>query len=320
MSRVVAVGGGTGMPVLLASLLGIADSVDAIVTVADDGGSSGRLRDELDSFPPGDSRNCLVAMSDDSILTQLFQYRFSRGEGLKSHALGNLIIAALVEITGDFTSALAAAGDIVGAKGRVMPPSLEPLTLYADVDPWSSLAQKEPTVRVTGQCNVANRLRPLRSIGIEPRDARACPEAVAAIEAADVIILGPGSLYTSIMANLLVKGIRDAIRETSARSIFLCNITVQPGETDGYSADDHLRAIQRFSGVEPDLWITSNTGITIGRRSSDGARGPDPVAAGAGKIGEGESSAEHIISDLTDEGRLARHDPAKLARLWQEIL
>jgi uncharacterized cofD-like protein len=318
MKRVVAVGGGTGMPVLLRSLLPVVDEASAIVTVADDGGSSGRLRAELNGFPPGDSRNCLVAMADDSVLTQLFQYRFPRGEGLKSHALGNLIISALVEITGDFGAALTAAGQLVGAKGRVMPPSLEPLTLHAQVEPWPHTGRATAAALVTGQCNVANRLRPLRSIGIEPVDAPVNPEAAAAIKAADVIILGPGSLFTSVMANLLVKGIRDAVKVSSARKLFLCNITIQRGETDGYTAVDHFQAVSEFTGIKPDLLISSNTGITRCKQDDKGMPELEPVRVDVANIAG--LDVDHIEADLTDEEKPTHHDPSKLTRLWREIL
>ncbi len=317
MKHVVAVGGGTGMPVLIKSLLGLVESLDAIVTVADDGGSSGKLREELSGFPPGDSRNCLVAMADDSVLADLFQYRFSRGEGLRSHALGNLIIAALVDITGDYRTALETAGDLLGAKGRVMPPSLEPLTLYAEVEPWANSDNGGGPLRVVGQCNVANRLRPLSAIGIEPKNADACPEAVAALEAADTILLGPGSLHTSVIANLLVSGIGEAIRRSRAKKIFLCNITVQQGETDGYTGVDHLDALAKYGGVECDLVISSDTGISNGS-SVELFGGLEPVRLTAAVLAE--RGVDHLVADLTDEEWPTRHDPEKLAQLWRGAL
>ena len=316
MRRVVAIGGGTGMPVLLESLSGVAETVDAIVTVADDGGSSGKLRDEIDGFPPGDGRNCLVALAEDSALSRLFQYRFPRGESLRGHALGNLIISALVDMTGDFRSALAAAGELLGARGRVMPPSLAPLTLYAEVEPWPGTNNGAPA-RVTGQCNVANRLRPLRLVGIEPAGAKACPEATAALGSADTIILGPGSLYTSVIANLLVGGVGEAVREARAKKVFLCNTSIQRGETDGYSATDHLSALRSAAGVEPDLMISSNTGISK-RDYAERAAYWEAVKVDSAAIGE--MGLDHIVADLTDKGQPTRHDSDKLGSLWREIL
>ena len=316
MRRVAVIGGGTGMPLLLKSLLGVVETVDAIVTVADDGGSSGKLRDEFDGFPPGDSRNCLVAMAEDSTLSRLFQFRFPRGEALRGHALGNLIISALVDITGDFCVALAAAGRLLGARGRVIPPSLEPLTIYAEVEPWPGMDNGAPA-RVTGQCNVANRLRPLRAIGIEPAGAQACPEATAALGSADTIILGPGSLYTSVLANLLVGGVGEAVREARAKKIFLCNTSVQRGETDGYTAADHLAALRSAAGVEPDLMISSNTGIS---KTDYAERAAHWEAVMVDTAAIEEMELDHIVADLTDERQPTRHDPDKLGALWREIL
>lgn len=311
-----AVGGGTGMPLLLKSLLGVVETVDAIVTVADDGGSSGRLRDELGGFPPGDGRNCLVAMADSSTLSRLFQYRFPQGETLGGHALGNLIMSALVDIEGDFVSGLAAAGELLGASGRVIPPSLEPLTLYAEVEPWPE-SGRSASSRVSGQCNVANRLRPLRAVGIEPAGARGCPEALAALGSADTIILGPGSLYTSVIANLLVDEIGEAVRGARARKVFLCNTSIQRGETDGYTATDHLDALRSAAGVEPDLMISSNTGISKTDHTEPVTRA-ETVMVDTAAIGE--LGLDHIVADLTDERQPTRHDPDKLGALWREIL
>lgn len=316
MKRVVAVGGGTGMPILIRGLLKVFDTVDAIVTVADDGGSSGRLRGEMDAIPPGDSRNCLVAMANGSMMSRLFQYRFVRGEGLKTHALGNLIIAALTDMTGDFNQALAAAGELVGAKGRVLPPALTPLTLYADVETHPS---GDGVERVVGQCNVANRLRPLRSIGIEPVEVQANPAAVAAIGQADAIILGPGSLFTSIIANLLVKGIGEAIRSSAARRFFLCNITVQPGETDGMSAVDHVGALLDHAGAGTiDTVVTSDTYVAPARLAElVEAKSPPLIVAGDAIKGLG---VDHLAVDLTDNEFSTHHDSDKLAKFFGRLL
>ena len=316
MKRVVAVGGGTGMPILIKSALELLSRIDAIVTVADDGGSSGRLRQELDVLPPGDSRNCLVAMANGSVMSRLFQYRFSRGEGLKSHALGNLIITALSELTGDFSQALAVAGTLVGARGRVLPPSLVPLTLHAAVEPWP---QAPGADQVVGQCNVANRLRPLRSIRIEPPRAPAFPEAVAALNEAEVIILGPGSLFTSVMANLLVEGIGEAVCRSPAKKIFLCNITAQPGETDGFTAADHIGALLEFVGEGVcDLVVTSNTVVDQERLAVLRVAKSSPIVVDhAAVTGLG---VEHLSADLTDEVYPTHHDPEKLAFFLKQVL
>jgi len=316
VSRIVAVGGGTGMPILIKALLAVMPSVDAVVTVADDGGSSGRLRQELDVLPPGDSRNCLVAMANGAMMSRLFQYRFSRGEGLQSHALGNLIISALTELTGDFGEALRVAGDLIGAKGRVMPASVEPLTLYADVKPWPG---SNRAGRIVGQCNVANRLRPLVKVGIEPADAPADPEAMAALGSADAILMGPGSLFTSVLANLLVKDIAGAIRASAAKKIFFCNITVQPGETDGFTAADHVAALLRFGGAGVcDLVVTSNTVVPRDRLAELAAGGSGPIVVDAGEILK--LGVEHTAADLTDEEYPTHHDANKLASYLRKAL
>jgi len=342
--RVVAVGGGTGMPVLISALLEIVPRIDVVVTVADDGGSSGRLRQQLHVPPPGDSRNCLVAMGNGSMMGRLFQYRFPGGEGLQSHALGNLIITALIEMTGDFSQALKAAGDLLGARGRVFPPSMEPLTLFADVAPWpgSKLenAAQSPgckadeargeenaadgalgraSSRVTGQCNVANRLRPLVNIGIEPANAPADAGAVAALDAADVIVMGPGSLFTSVLANILVKDIGRAIRASAARKIFFCNITVQPGETDGFTAADHVAALLRFGGAGIcDLVVTSNTVLPRDRLAELAEAGSSPIVVDDRELTK--LGAEHAVADLTDEDYPTHHNSNKLARFLREAL
>lgn len=330
MKRVVAVGGGTGMPVLIKALLNIVPHVDAIITVADDGGSSGRLRQELRVPPPGDSRNCLVAMGDNCMLSRLFQHRFPEGD-LKGHALGNLIITALTEMTGDFSQALLLAGKLVNARGRVMPPSLVPLTLVAEVADFNSGASSSGLVdekaglqskldrKVVGQCNVANRLHPLAGISVDPADAPAFSEATAALYNADVIILGPGSLFTSIIANLLVKDVAKAVRDSAAKKIFLCNITIQPGETDGFTAADHVSALLRFAGQGCcDLAVTSNT------RVSDECLAELKAAKSAPVVVDGEEIAglnvAHKAADLTDEVHPTHHDSDKLTAFFQEIL
>ncbi len=313
--RVVAVGGGTGMPILIKGLLKVVSRVDAVVTVADDGGSSGLLRRELAVPPPGDSRNCLVAMAGGSAMGRLFQYRFAHGEGLKSHAVGNLVIAALTEMTGDFNEALAQAAELIGARGRVFPPSLQPLTLFADVEPWSDNGLR----RVTGQCNIANRLRPLRTVGIEPAAAPANPAALEVIDRADLIILGPGSLFTSVLANLLVKDIAEAVRRARAEKIFFGNITVQPGETDDFTAADHLAALIRFAGAGIcDRMVTSSTIFSRARLDELAAARSAPIVVDEGKIRD--LGVGHTAADLTDEAHPTHHSADKLARLFEDVL
>ncbi|HEX21471.1 MAG TPA: uridine diphosphate-N-acetylglucosamine-binding protein YvcK [Actinobacteria bacterium] len=303
--KVVAVGGGHGLPIALKSIQKYSQNITAIATVADDGGSSGRLRRELAVLPPGDSRNCLVALADDNLISRLFQYRFTCGEGMAGHALGNLIIAALSELTGDFSTALAEAGKLLKAKGKVLPPTDEKVTLCARLEP-------EGTIR--GQCNVANRLRSLVSIWLEPTNSRANEEAVAAIKAADQIIIGPGSLFTSIFPNLLVSGIRDAIEGSKAQRIFICNTMVQAGETDGFTAEQHITAIFKYIGRGLiDTAIINQSSFSSQHLSELAKINVTPVAAGENNLAE--LDMEVIFADLADQDYPAHHDVNKLARV-----
>lgn len=233
--RAVAIGGGTGLPLVLRCLLASGLKATAVVTVADDGGSSGHLRRELGILPPGDIRNCLVALADPgSELARVFQYRFAHGEGLAGHALGNLIIAALADLEGGFASAVETAGRLLGARGRVLPSTL------ADV----VLSGRDADGRlITGQANVAVTEGPIARVCLEPEAPEAYAPALAAIAEADVIIIGPGSLFTSIVPNLLVGGIAEAIRASDARVIYVCNVANLRGETAGMDAADHVEAL-----------------------------------------------------------------------------
>ena len=307
--KVVAIGGGHGLPVVLKSIQKYSSEITAIATVADDGGSSGILRDEFGMPPPGDSRNCLVALSNGNIYSQLFQYRFDKVDGLKGHALGNLIIAALTDITGDFEEALLRAKEMLGAVGRVIPPTKEDVTLCAGL---------EPVGEVCGQCNVANRLRPLKSIWLDPPDPKANPEAVKAIIDADQIILGPGSLFTSLLPNLLVKGICDAIVESTAQTIFICNIVVQPGETDGFTTREHLEAIERHTGQKiVDIMIANQMNLDF--TSLDKlAESKSPPISISGDFGD--DLVTQVVADVVNYDSLSRHDADKLGDILIKII
>lgn len=231
----VAIGGGTGLPAVLRGLLGLGYDVTAVVTVADDGGSSGLLRRELGMLPPGDARNCLVALADpDSTLARVFAYRFPHGESLAGHALGNLVIAALADIRGGFPEALSAAAELLGARGRVLPSTLADVRLHA-VDAAGS--------EVAGQVNVAHSDAPVEMVYLEPADPPAYAPAVEAIAEADAVVIGPGSLYTSILPNFLVAGVADALRACRGRRVYVCNVANQRGETGGMDAADHVAAL-----------------------------------------------------------------------------
>ncbi|MEI7750574.1 MAG: YvcK family protein [Candidatus Omnitrophota bacterium] len=234
-ARVVAIGGGTGLSTMLSGIKAFTSNITAIVTVTDTGGSSGRLRDEMDMLPPGDIRNCLVALADAGpLIRDLFQYRFDVGEGLKGHSFGNLFITALSKVTGDFEKAIAESSKVLAIRGRVLPSTLEKVTLVGEFMDGTS---------VEGETNITDLKKPLRSIRLRPDDCKACQEALDAIEIADLVLMGPGSLYTSILPNLLIKDIRDAVLRSDAYKVYIMNAMTQPGETTGMSAWDHLSVI-----------------------------------------------------------------------------
>jgi uncharacterized cofD-like protein len=235
MRRAVAVGGGTGLPLVLRCLLRGGFDTTAIVTVADDGGSSGQLRRALGILPPGDIRNCLVALAaPGNELARVFQYRFAEGEGLAGHALGNLIIAALADLEGGFAEAVEEAARLLEARGRVLPSTLDDVVLTAR-DAAGRL--------VAGQANVAVSEGPVRQVCLSPPDASPYPPALDAIAAADLVVIGPGSLFTSIIPNFLVAGIADAVRASDATVVYVCNVANQRGETSGMDAADHVGAL-----------------------------------------------------------------------------
>jgi len=301
--KVVAIGGGHGLPIALRSIQKYSQNITAIATVADDGGSSGRLRRELDILPPGDSRNCLAALAGDEIVRQLFQYRFTHGEGLSGHALGNLMLAALTDITGDFSRALGEAARLMKAKGRVLPPTDEKVTLCARLEP-------EGTIR--GQCNIANRLRSLISIWLEPINPKANQDAVDAISDADQIILGPGSLFTSIFPNLLVPGIKKAIIASKAQRVFICNTMVQAGETDGFNAERHIKALFKHIGRGLiDIAIINQSSFLPRHLNELAQINVAPVAAEESALSD--LDMEIVLDDFADRDYPQHHDVDKLA-------
>jgi uncharacterized cofD-like protein len=243
--RIVALGGGTGLSSLLRGLKAYTSNLTAIVTVADDGGSSGELRRNMGILPPGDIRNCLTALSnDEAMMTQIFQYRFGSGAGLGGHSLGNLFITALAEITGSFEEAVAESGRVLAVQGRVLPSSLHDVRLVADVQ----LPHAGNEVQVKGESAIPKSAGQVRRVWLEPSNPLAFPPAVQAILSADLIIIGPGSLYTSILPNLLVPDLAEALRHTRAQKFFITNVATQAGETDGYSCGDHVRTIEKHFG------------------------------------------------------------------------
>ena len=237
--KIVVVGGGTGLSTLLRGLKEYSSNITAIVTVADDGGSSGRLRREIGVLPPGDIRNCLAALADEEeLLTELFQYRFKAGDGLVGHSFGNLFLTVMSEITGDLEQAATASSKVLAISGKVLPSTLSDVSLWAEM---------EDGRLIEGESNIPEAKGRIKNIGCIPADPPALPTAVKAIKEAEYIIIGPGSLYTSIIPNLLIPDIRDAIAKADVPRIYVCNIMTQPGETEGYSVADHIREIDRVS-------------------------------------------------------------------------
>ncbi len=255
--RVVAIGGGHGLASLLRGIKAYTNHITAIVTVADDGGSSGRLRKQFGILPPGDIRNCLAALSsDEALLAQLFQYRFSTGEtGLDGHSFGNLFISALAEITGSFEAAVAKSGRVLAVQGQVLPSTLHNVRLEADVE----LSDTTNQVRIQGESQIPKTNGKVKRVWIEPGNPPAFPLAIQAILAADLIIIGPGSLYTSLLPNLLVPDLVQAIQASRALKIFVCNVATERGETTDYNCGDHIRVIEEHvSGRLFDIAIANN--------------------------------------------------------------
>jgi uncharacterized cofD-like protein len=242
--KIVAIGGGTGLPALLRGLKDFTSNLTAIVTVADDGGSSGRLRRDLGVLPPGDFRNNIAALArNENLMTQLFQYRFGEG-GLEGHSFGNLFITALSSVTGSFEQALIESSRVLAIRGQVLPSTLEDVTLMADLRDEPS----SQTRRVEGESAIPEVEGVIERVFLEPENAPAYPDAVRAILAADVVVIGPGSLFTSILPNLLVPGIVEAIHRTRAIRVYVCNVATQSGETNGFGVVDHVKAIERQVG------------------------------------------------------------------------
>jgi uncharacterized cofD-like protein len=305
--HVVVIGGGTGLPSVLRGMKTVTTNITAVVTVADDGGSSGRLRREMGILPPGDLRNNIAALSDDEdMMTRLFLYRFGEGD-LSGHSFGNLFLTALSEITGNMEAAVAVAGRVLAISGRVMPSTLYDVNLGAEVRlPDGKLK------RITGESNITSAEGRVERVFLEPSNAQALPEVIQSILSASLIIIGPGSLYTSILPNLLVRGIVDALRVSAARVVYVCNITQQPGETDDYTVAEHVEALEKHIGEAVIDVVLANDAYPKHRDvASEYVR---PAASGH-PIYE---RYRVVMGDLTDNERPWRHDSEKLVtRLLQ---
>jgi uncharacterized cofD-like protein len=302
--RVVAFGGGTGLPVLLRGLKDRVGDLTAVVTVADDGGSSGRLRQELGVAPPGDVRNCLVALATRSKLAEVFNYRFE-GEGdLWGHSVGNIIIAALADMAGGFCEGVEQAARFLRIKGRVYPAAAESLTLVVRCAD-GSVIRGESVVREVGKA--------VSRIEVEPADAEAPPGVISAIEAADVVVLSPGSLFTSLIPSLLGGGVRETLANFSGPVVYAANVMTQPGETTGFALSDHLRALELHIGpVVTDVLVHSGelAEELVARYDAEGAAPVELDRQEIGKLGIRLREAD-LLSKETGDG--VRHDPERLA-------
>jgi uncharacterized cofD-like protein len=308
--NVVALGGGTGLSTLLHGLKKYTSNINAIVTVADDGGSSGRLRQEFDMLPPGDIRNCLVALADsETLMGELFQFRFKEGEGLKDHNFGNLFITAMMKVTGDFEKAVKESSKVLAVRGSVIPSTLEKVVLEAEY---------EGGKRTIGESNISHVSTPIKRLYIKPSGCQATSDSIEAIKRADIILLGPGSLFTSIMPNLLISEIYQEVAASKAFKVYICNVMTQHGETDGYKASDHLKALLAHTSPETVTHVIVNTGKVpeklIDKYKQENA---SPVAPDKNVI---EKMGYKVIGgNVISTTDYVRHDAEKLAKIVSDF-
>lgn len=305
--KIVAIGGGTGLSTLLRGLKEQSNNLTAIVTVADDGGSSGKLRRELGVLPPGDFRQCIAALADsEPLMSSLLQYRFGEGSGLEGHSFGNLLIAAMAGITGNFERALLESSRVLAVRGTIVPSTLQNVTLCAEM-------RNPALARVAGESAITHRgmLARIERVYLEPEHAPAYPGAVRAILEADLIVAGPGSLYTSVLPNLIVDEIKRALEVTTAAKIYICNVATQPGETDGFTVEDHFETLEQHVGKGIFSTVMANDNFNV--------RFPDHTNSQMVRTREHKTSAfEIVLTNLVDESLPWRHDPAKLAKAIQK--
>ncbi|HUS08054.1 MAG TPA: YvcK family protein [Bryobacteraceae bacterium] len=308
--RIVAIGGGTGLSTLLHGLKtsmhyrGTELDITAVVTVTDDGGSSGRLRRDFDVLPPGDIRNCMVAMSEDeALLSKLFQYRFSSGKGLKGHSFGNLFLTALTDLTGDFAKAVQLSSEVLASCGRIYPSTAANVSLEATL---------ENGKKIYGETLISKSRSRIQRVAIRPAGCRPMAEAIEAIERADLITLGPGSLFTSVIPNLLVNGIADAIRKSLAARAYFVNLMWQPGETIEFSAADHVQAIYQHAGKELlDVAVVNTRPITAPLKRRYARQMAKPVQIDSDRLNA--LGVQVIATELAALSEKVRHDPDAIA-------
>lgn len=306
--KIVAIGGGTGLSMLLKGVKKITNNITAIVTVGDDGGSSGRLREEMGILPPGDIRNCIAALADDEdLVTKLFQYRFKTGEGLEGHSFGNLFLTALVSITGDMVRAVKESSNVLSIRGRVLPSTLDDMKLVAEMEDGRI---------IRGESNIPEAKGKVKRLFTDPENCRPLEDAIHAIKDADLIILGPGSLYTSVIPNLLIKEISQEIaNNTNAKKIYVCNIMTQPGETDNYSVSNHVNAIiEHASGQKIMDAVLINDSLPDNLALKYKAANSFPVKLDADNVKK--SKVKIVSKKLIEESKegLVRHSSNRVAR------
>jgi uncharacterized cofD-like protein len=310
--RIVAIGGGTGLSALLHGLRqytstdGAELDITAIVTVTDDGGSSGRLRRDFDVLPPGDIRNCMVALSEDeALLSKLFQYRFSSGRGLKGHSFGNLFLTALTHLTGDFAKAVQLSSEVLASRGRIFPSTEMNVSLEAVLEDGRVIA---------GESRISKSKLGIQQIRMIPPDCKPIAGALQAIENADLISLGPGSLFTSVIPNLLVKGIPEAIENSSAIKAYFVNLMWQPGETMNFRASDHVAAMQAHAGRQLlDYAIVNTKPIAAPLKRRYAKQNAQPVENDIERVSE--MGVKVVAEELVSEGQKVRHDSAAIAEI-----
>ena len=301
--KIVAIGGGTGLATLLRGLKASTRHITAVVTVADDGGSSGRLRRDLDIPPPGDARNCLVALSDaEPLMERLMQYRFSNGTGLQGHSMGNLLLAALTDLEGGFGLGLDTAAQLLGVNGRVLPATRASNVVLTGVTEHGQI--------VKGESQVGTAPAKLNRVWLEPEGLVVNPEVVRAVSEADVVVIGPGSLYTSIIPNFLVDGLKRALESSRAHKVFVCNVATQPGETDGYGVAEHLNAFYEHAGVSITHVVANSNVGELPAESDQVVVEPERPSDFRGHF---------MAVDVVAESSRTRHDSVKLATVILDI-
>ena len=311
--KIVAIGGGTGLSTMLKGIKKITNNITAIVTVGDDGGSSGKLREELGVLPPGDIRSCIAALADDEdLVAKLFQYRFKDCAGLAGHSFGNLFLTAMCSITGNMVNAVQESSKVLSIRGRVLPSTLDDMRLVAEMEDGSI---------IKGESNIPESGKKIKRLFTEPTKCKPLADAIIAIQEADLIILGPGSLYTSVIPNLLISDISKAVNEAKAKKIYVCNIMTQPGETDGFSVSDHIKTLLKHAKYEKIIdAVLVNTELPEELIAPYRDAGSEPVSVDEKEINKMgiEIVQKNLIADKRFEdghSSFVRHSPMRLARV-----